>query len=98
VWDGAACGADSAVHGECVGTWETGGPATCVGMRLAVAGAVVAVGLVEDGVVVVVSMECHFSVGCVVGGRAWSCVCVAVLSHGRVCLHVSGRVVSKIAA
>ena len=34
----------------------------------------------------------YIPVGCVDGGRAWSCVCVPVLSHGRVCLHVSGRV------
>ena len=48
-------------------------------------------------VVVVVSMEHCVSVGCVDGGRAWSCVCVPVLSHGRVCLRVSGRVLRKIA-
>ena len=29
--------------------------------------------------------------------RAWSCVCVPVLSHGRVGLHVSGHVLRKIA-
>ena len=43
------------------------------------------------------SVERCVSVGCVDGGRAWSCVCVPVLSHGRVCLHVSGRVLRKIA-
>ena len=57
----------------------------------------VAVVLVDDGVVVVVSMERCVSVGCVDGDRAWSCVCVPVLSHGRVCLRVSDRVLRKIA-
>ena len=80
-----------------MGAWERDGPATCMGVWLEVAGAVVAVGLVDDGVVVVVSMERCVSVGCVDGDRAWSYVCVPVLSHGRVGLHVFGGVLRKIA-
>ena len=47
--------------------------------------------------VVVVSVERCVSVGCVDGGRGRSPVCVPVLAHVRVCVHVLDRVLTKIA-
>ena len=56
------------MHGGCMGAWETGGPATCVGVWLEVAGAVVAVGLVDDE-------------GC--GGSVYGALCLRGLCRWR---------------
>ena len=47
--------------------------------------------------VVAVCEERRGAVGCVEGGRAWSLVCMPVLPHARVYVHVFGPVLTKFA-